>query len=570
VSARRSNRRIRLLVAVFAAVFAVTFLRAAWLQAVEARALGRLASDQHRQTVPLPAHRGAIYDRTGAVLAIGERATTVAADPRQIGNPRAVAIAVGHALGVEPGRFLPLLSDRSRGFVYLARKADPQKVAALERKQIAGLEFTPEERRSYPQRQVGAETVGYAGTDNHGLAGLELEYDHALAGKDGSETTVRDPFGRTLQTLHETRVRDGRDLYLTLDHTLQAQVERVLRETRAKWAAKSATAVVMDPRTGGILAMAVEPGFDANAFPEVRRDLQRNRAVTDTYEPGSTFKVVTIGGALEIGLVSPGTRYTLPPSIRIADRVIHDAEERPTETMTVARILSQSSNVGVVTVALGLGKTHLDDWIGRFGFGRPTGIDFPGESRGIVLPPDKWSGSTIGNVPIGQGIAVTPLQMLAAYGAIANRGEWVQPHLLDRIAGETRFRPKRRRVLSPQTADELTRMLEDVVAEGTGTLAFVPGYQVAGKTGTAAKPEPGGGYSDSRYVASFVGFVPAEHPRLVILVTVDEPHGAIWGGAVAAPAFAQIAQFGLQYLEVPPDARITAGGLSTGSATAGG
>jgi len=570
VSLRRSNRRIRLLIAVFAAVFSVTFLRAAWLQAVQARSLGRLAADQHRETMPLPAHRGTIYDRTGAVLAIGERAVTVAADPRQISNPRSVAIAVGHALGIEPGKLLPLLADRSRGFVYLARKADPADVAPLERRGIAGLEFTPEERRSYPQKEVGAEVVGFAGTDNHGLAGMELQYDAALAGRDGSETTIRDPFGRTLQTLREERVRDGRDAYLTLDHALQAQVERILRETKAKWGAKSATAVVMDPRSGGILAMAVEPGYDANEFAEVRGDLQRNRAVTDTFEPGSTFKVVTIGGALASGLVAPTTRYTLPPSIRIADRVIHDAEERPTETMTVARILSQSSNVGVITVALGLGKTHLNDWIARFGFGRPTGIDFPGESPGIVLPPEKWSGSTIGNVPIGQGIAVTPMQMLGAYGAIANRGAWVQPHLLDRVAGGRRFRPERRRVLPTQTADELTRMLEDVVAEGTGTLAFVPGYQVAGKTGTAAKPEPGGGYSDSRYVASFVGFVPAERPRLVILVTVDEPRGAIWGGAVAAPAFSEIARFGLQYLEVPPDSRVTADSVSTSNVTAGG
>jgi cell division protein FtsI (penicillin-binding protein 3) len=560
VSARRSNRRIRLLVAVFAAVFAVTFLRAAWLQAVEARSLGRLAASQHRETVPLPAHRGTIYDRAGAVLAIGERATTIAADPTQIRNPHAVALAVGHALGIEPGKLLPLLADRSRGFVYLVRKADPAKVAQLERRGIVGLQFTPEERRTYPQGQVGAEAVGYAGTDNRGLAGVELEYDKFLAGRDGRETTVRDPFGRTVQTLAETSVRDGRDVYLTLDHAIQAQVERVLRETRARWAAKSATAVVMDPRTGGILAMAVEPGYDANTFPTVPRDRQRNRAVTDTFEPGSTFKVVTIGGALEIGLVAPGTRYTLPPSITVADRVIHDAEHRPTQTLTVAQILSQSSNVGVVTVALGLGKTHLNDWIGRFGFGRPTGIDFPGESRGIVLAPEKWSGSTIGNVPIGQGIAVTPVQMLAAYGAIANRGQWVQPHLLDRVAGRAPFHPERRRVLSPQTAGALKRMLEDVVAEGTGTLAFVPGYQVAGKTGTAAKPNADGGYSLSRYVASFVGFVPAEHPRLVILVTVDEPHGAIWGGAVAAPAFSEIAKFGLQYLEVPPDSHVTAGG----------
>jgi cell division protein FtsI/penicillin-binding protein 2 len=246
--------------------------------------------------------------------------------------------------------------------------------------------------------------------------------------------------------------------------------------------------------------------------------------VTDTYEPGSTFKVVTIGGVLESGIVSPSTKFRLPYKLQVADRVIHDAEPRGTQTMTVSQILSQSSNVGVVTLAFQLQQDRLSEWIRRFGFGRKTGIDFPGETRGIVLPPGKWSGSTIGNVPIGQGIAVTPIQMAAAYGAIANDGE-------------------------------LTKMLRGVVQEGSGTTAQIPGYKVAGKTGTAAKPEPTGGYSDTRYVASFVGFVPASRPRLVVLVTVDEPKGAIWGGVVAAPVFAEIAQFALQYLDIPPDAR---------------
>ena len=555
---RRTNRRVRLLIGVFAAVFAVTLVRATWLQAVQARSLGRLAASQHRERFTVPAHRGTMYDRTGTVLAIGERATSVAADPRQIANPRAVALAAGGVLGIEPGKLLPLLSDRSRGFVYLARKVDPKVTAELARKKLVGLEFIPEERRTYPQGAVGSEVVGYAGTDNRGLAGLELGLDRVLRGSDGAETTVRDPFGHTLRVVSDRPPRDGRDVYLTLDHTIQAQVERVLRATRERYAAKSATAVVMDPRTGGILAMAIEPGFDANQFPRVPRDRQRNRAVTDTYEPGSTFKLVTIGGALQTGLVSPTTPYTLPPSITVADRVIHDAEPRPTERLTVSQILSKSSNVGVITVALGLGRNHLSDWIRRFGFGRLTGIDFPGESRGIVLPPERWSGSTIGNVPIGQGIAVTPVQMVAAYAAIARGGEWIQPHLVDRVAGRVRLRPKTRRVVSRATAHALTRMLEGVVTQGTGTESQVPGYNVAGKTGTAAKPDGAGGYSDYKYVASFVGYVPAEKPRLVILVAVDEPKGAIWGGSVAAPAFAEIAKFALQYLEVPPDKPVPA------------
>ena len=554
---RQANRRIRLVVAVFALVFVAASARVAWLQAVKAQTLDQLATNQHREDLVVPARRGTIFDRLGVQLALGERAITVYANPKQIADPREAALTAGRALELDPGKLYPLLADRSRGFVYLARKADPDKAKALESEGIAGLGFYPEERRAYPQRAVASEVVGYAGTENTGLAGLELRFDEVLAGEDGSKTIVRDPFGRTLDEVESKPVRNGRDIHLTVDNSLQGQVERILRRTRAKWGAKAATAVVLDAKTGGILALGVEPGFDANAYPSISRWGQqrlRNRTVTDTYEPGSTFKVVTIGAVLESGLVSPSTRFRLPGSIRVADRVIHDAVPRGAQTMSVAQILSQSSNVGVITLAIQLQRQRLSEWIRRFGFGRKTGVDYPGETRGIVLPPDEWSGSTIGNVPIGQGIAVTPLQMAAAYGAIANGGVWLEPHLVERVEGGRPVVPKRRRIVSGQTAKQLTSMLRGVVEEGSGTPAKVPGYRVAGKTGTAAKPEPTGGYSTSRYVASFVGFVPASRPRLVVLVTVDEPQGVIWGGTVAAPVFSEIVQFALQYLEVPPDA----------------
>ena len=555
MTVRVVNRRIRLIVAVFALVFAIALVRATWLQAVRASSLDRLATSQHRETVTVAARRGTIYDRTGVELALGEESTTVFANPKQIRDPQAVAMAVGRALDLDPARLLPVLADRARGFVYLARKADPHKADLLRKQAIVGLGFSPEERRTYPQGKIAAEVVGYAGVDNHGLAGLELQLDEALAGSNGVETVVRDPFGRRLNTIDATEVRDGRDVVTTLDNTLQRRVERVLAETRARWAAKSATAVVLDPRTGGVLAMAVEPGFDANKFPDVPRDRQRNRAVTDTYEPGSTFKVVTLAASLETGMVKPWTKYTLPYSIHVSDRVIHDAEERGTETMTVAEILSHSSNVGVITLALGLGRANLSHWIDRFGFGETTGLDFPGETKGIVLPPEKWSGSTIGNVPIGQGIGVTSLQMARAYATIANHGVAVQPHIVERVEGEREHRPSRRRIISARTAAQLTDMLRGVVEEGSGGEAHVSDYTVAGKTGTAAKPDPVyGGYSESRYVSSFVGFVPSTAPRVVVLVTVDEPRGNIWGGTVAAPAFAKIAEFALEYLDVPPDA----------------
>jgi cell division protein FtsI/penicillin-binding protein 2 len=548
-----ANRRIRLVLVVFAFAFGAMFVRAAWLQGVRAGSYERLAAGQHRATIVDPAGRGTIFDRTGVQLAIGRQATTVYANPRQIRDPKSTAELVARVLRLDPEKVQLELSDRSRGFVYIARKADPERAAILKKAGILGLGFMSEEQRVYPLDHVAAQVVGYAGTDNHGLAGLELGLEGVLSGKPGSETVIRDPSGRAIDVLHSTSAREGESATLTLDHTIQAQAEAVLRNTIDHWHAKGASAIVLDPRTGGILAMAVERGYDANRFPIVPKDRQRNRTVTDTYEPGSTFKVVTVSAVLSEGLVTPETAFTLPYEIHVADRVIRDAHPRGTERLTVDQILSQSSNVGTITLAEKLGAARLSEWISRFGFGHLTGIDYPGETPGIVPPLDKWSGSTIGTLPIGHGIAITPVQMAAAYGTVANDGVWLQPHLVDRMGSHVRREVKARRILSPGVSRQVLKMMEDVVIEGTGQEAQVPGYKVAGKTGTAAKPDPSGGYSTSRYVASFVGIVPATNPRLVILVTVDEPRAAIWGGVVAAPAFQQIAGFDLQYLEIRPD-----------------
>jgi len=559
LSAKAANRRIRLLLGVFILAFGLTFLRAAWLQGVRAASFGRLASSQHSEDVVLPAARGTIYDRTGLQLAIGEQAQTVYADPRQVTDPKGESATIAQSLKLDSNQVYRELTDRTHGFVYVKRKADPAQAAKLEKRGLPGLGFYAEERRFYPQFSLASQVLGYAGVDNHGLAGLELSLDKQLAGRPGRERIVKDASGQAIDTVVSQPEQDGSDVYLTLDHTIQADAQTVLRDTVAKWHAKSATAIVLDPATGAVRAMATAPGFDANSYPQVWRDLQRNRAVTDTYEPGSTFKLVTVAGALSEHLVSPSTKFVLPYDIHVADRTIHDAEPRGTETMSVSQILSRSSNVGAITLAEKLSQHRLVQWISRFGFGHMTGIDFPGESPGIVLPEDRWSGSSIGNIPIGQGIAVTPIQMASAYAAIANRGVWVRPHLVEKIGAAAETRPTRRRIVSKWVASEIMAMLKNVVAEGTGTLAAVPGYQVAGKTGTAAKPDAQGGYSDTRYVASFVGVVPASRPRLVILVSVDEPRGAIWGGVVAAPAFAEIAKFDLQYLDggVPPDAPAT-------------
>jgi cell division protein FtsI (penicillin-binding protein 3) len=549
---RLVNRRIRLLLLMLLVAFGALLARAAWIQGVHAASLGRMAQSQHREPITIPAGRGTIFDRMGVELALGEQGTTVYANPMQIRDARTAARIAGRTLGIDPVKLYRQLSDRRLGFVYVARKADPARAAALAKRRLPGFGFYGEERRGYPQRSVAAQVLGVAGIDNNGLAGLELQLDKQLTGTPGRKTIVKDPFGRVIDVLDEKPARQGRDVRLTLDSTIQANAEQVLRSTVAKWHAKSATAVVLDPRDGSILAMAVQPGFDANRYSTAPRDLERNRAVTDTYEPGSTFKLVTVAGALSEGLVTPDTPFTLPYSIQVADRVVHDAEQRGTETMTVAQILAHSSNVGAITLAKMLGKERLLSWIARFGYGKRTGVDFPGESAGIL--PSYWSGSTIGNVPIGQGIAVTPVQMAAAYAAIADGGVWRQPHLIEHVQGEPAPRRTTRRIVSRAVSVELMRMLRGVVSEsGTGALAAISGYQVAGKTGTAQKPDARGGYSSGRYVASFVGVVPASAPRLVVLVTVDEPAGAIFGGVVAAPAFQQIARFDLTYLEVPPD-----------------
>ncbi|MGZ4292042.1 MAG: peptidoglycan D,D-transpeptidase FtsI family protein [Gaiellaceae bacterium] len=558
-SDRRANRRIRLILAVFVVVFSVALGRAAWLQVVHAATLGKQAQRMHEETTTTPAGRGSILDRTGVQLAIGEQDTTIYADPHLVTDPRGVAVAAQHILGVDANTLYPQLLRKTTHFLYVARFADPKLADRFLAKHFLGISSYAEERRAYPQNTVASQVVGFAGTDNKGLGGLELEYDPKLSGKPGRQTIIRDATGQAIDVISAVPEHEGHDVFTTIDSRIQANAEAVLRKTIIDWRARSATAIVLDPRTGAILAMAQAPGYNANQASKVPFATQRNRAVTDTYEPGSTFKLVTIAGALSGGLVTPTTKFRLPYSIHVADRVVHDAEWRHTETLSVSQILSHSSNVGAITIAEKLGAPELMRWIERFGYGKTTGIDFPGESPGQVLPLDKWYGSTIGNVPIGQGIAVTPIQMASAYGAIANGGVWVQPHLVERVGGRIYHSFKRRRIVTPSIDAALKTMLTGVVDEhgATGNAAAIPGYSVAGKTGTAQVPGPHG-YTGGNYVASFVGMVPVKKPRLVVLVVVNEPTRGIFGGTVAAPAFAEIAKFDLQYLGVAPDLPLAA------------
>ena len=346
----------------------------------------------------------------------------------------------------------------------------------------------------------------------------------------------------------------GQNLQLTLDAKIQDKVEQVLQGVGETYRPKGATAIVMDPNSGQLMAVANWPRINANDPSAAPNYANEDRAVGYTYEPGSTFKAFTVAGALEDGIVTPDTSFDLAPQIQVADRVIGESHPRGPETLTTAGILAQSSNVGAITIGLREGKDRFDKWIHRFGFGRPTGVELPGEERGLVLPLNKYSGSTMGNLPIGQGLSVTPMQMAAAYAAIANGGILRTPEIVERVNGRPAPSHAGHRVISAGVASQLRTMLEGVFAPGgTASEVAIPGYKLAGKTGTANKIDPATGeYSKSRYVASFMGFAPAAHPKLLVAVMVDEPQGAIYGGTVAAPAFGEIMGFALQYLRIPP------------------
>jgi cell division protein FtsI/penicillin-binding protein 2 len=397
--------------------------------------------------------------------------------------------------------------------------------------------------------------LGVVGIDGEGRTGLEYARDSVLHGSDGKRRIVKDALGQPIVLQETRRARPGKDLQLALDADLQSKVEDVLAQVGVAWRPKGATAVVMDPRSGEILALANWPRVDANDLGGAPEYAAQNRAVGFNYEPGSTFKAFTVAGALEDGVVRPDDIFHLPPSITVADRQIKEAHDRGAIDLTTAQILKTSSNVGTVLIGQRLGAKRFDTWVRRFGFGRRTGVELAGEESGQVLRLDQYSGSSMGNLPIGQGESVTPLQLATAYAAIANGGIIRSPRLIDRVGGAPTPTPRGRRVISARIAAQLRRMLEGVVeAGGTGVAAAIPGYSLAGKTGTAQKVDPATGtYSKTRFIASFVGFAPARDPKLLVTVMVDEPHGAIYGAQVAAPAFQEIMRFALPYLGIQSD-----------------
>jgi cell division protein FtsI (penicillin-binding protein 3) len=549
---RLIERRIGLLFAGFLLAFLVVVCRAFWLQGVEASQLSSQALNQQTETIDVPGLRGAILDRDGTRLASSEDAATIYATPYQVKNPPKAAALLAPILEEKKGKVLEELTVES-GFSYLAKDVSLATAEKVEKLNLEGIGQLPASRRTYPQGEMAGQVIGVVGSEGKGLTGIEQGEQAALAGEEGERRIVTDALGEAIKMENVKEARDGEDVQLTLDPVIQQETEKVLSKVGETYSPLGATAIVMDPQTSEILAMANWPPVDPGDLENISNEDLLNQATGLNYEPGSTFKAFTVSAALEEGLVTPTTEFTVPPQIEIGERIIKDAEEHGTENLTVGQILSRSSNIGADLIGQKIGATKFSKWMETFGFGKQTGVQFPNEQIGIVPKLSEYSGATMGNLPMGQGAAVTPMQMVQGYTAIAHNGIERPPQLVKRIGEDPVHEPKGHRVISAKTASEVREMLEGVLGpEGTASEVSVPGYTLAGKTGTAEVAEDGG-YSETKYVASFIGMAPAMNPKFLAAVIVDQPEGEIYGGSVAAPAFGEIAAFSLPYLGVPQE-----------------
>jgi cell division protein FtsI (penicillin-binding protein 3) len=548
---RSIEQRVGLLFALFLLVFSVVLARAVWLQGVRGGELSAEARSQQTETVLVPGVRGKILDRHGRQLAVSEEAATIIATPYQIDDPAEAADRLAEMVDTPEGEILEAISDSDSGFAYIARKVDVATAERIRKLKIEGIGTLPDSRRLYPEGELASQVIGAVGLENQGLSGLEAMYEDVLGGTDGEAEVTRDALGEPIKRETLTGASTGEDLRLTIDAELQTRTEEVLAQIGQTYDPAGATAVVMNPRSSEVLALANWPGLELTNLSSAAPEDLTNMATGFTYEPGSTFKAFTVAAALEEDLVAPETMFDLPPTIKVADREIEESHPRGFVTLSVADILAQSSNVGAVKIGLEVGAERFDHWIRQLGFGDPTGVQLPAEEQGIVPEVEDYSGSTMGNLPIGQGLAVTPMQMAAAYAAIANGGILRAPRLVLEAGGERTAAEDGTRVISEQTATRLREMLEGVLAPGgTASEVSVSGYRLAGKTGTAEKAVDGG-YSESEFVASFVGFAPVDNPGLLAVIVVDEPTGSYYGGEVAAPAFGEIAEYALPYLGIP-------------------
>ncbi|MGO9885123.1 MAG: peptidoglycan D,D-transpeptidase FtsI family protein [Solirubrobacteraceae bacterium] len=545
------DRRIGWIFVAFLVLLGAALLRALDLGVLQAGSLQQVAVSQQITRDVIPATRGTITDSNGVELALSESADKVVADDFLIKHPATVAAQLAPLLD-EPLLTVETQLSKRDGYVPLAYLLPADAATQIMKLQINGISEVPEVTRVYPRDWSASQLLGFVHRDGQGASGLEYEYNKQLEGTNGLRTIVNDAIGQPISIDDQRTMQPGKTLRLTIDAALQDQVEQVLAGVGAQYSPKGATAIVMNPNTGAILALANWPRVNANDPGSAPAYADQDQAVMFNYEPGSTFKAITVAGALQDGLVTPNTNFNIPPVLQVADRQIHDAEAHGWETLSVAGILKYSSNIGADLIGGKLGEYRFNYWVRRFGFGSPTGVDLPGEDGGIILPVSKYSGASMGNLPFGQGESVTPMQIATAYAAIANGGILRPPHVVAAIGGKPVKQPAGHRIISEQTAFELRKMLIGVFGDGgTASGAAIPGYQMAGKTGTA-NIAIDGHYSNTEFVASFVGMVPAYHPQLECLVVVDEPHGSIYGGSVAAPAFQKIVGWAVPYFGISP------------------
>jgi cell division protein FtsI (penicillin-binding protein 3) len=536
-------------------------VRLAVLQVRESGTYEALGVEQRVRTEQLSAHRAEILDRNGSPLAITLNARDVYANPTLVTDPVGEAGTLAPILGVPRADVIAALRTAGTTFAYVDRGVPIDVATHVSDLALPGIGVLPSERRMYPSGSIAAQVVGVTNVDGRGITGLERQYDGPLAGTPGERTVELSAMGQEIAggVQIDQEPQPGPDLELTIDRQMQFQTQVYLRQAVAANHAKGGTVIVMDPRTGEIYAMATYPSFDPNAFSTADPSHLVNRAVTDTFEPGSVNKTITAAAALSSGVVRPTDMFQVAGTRSIEGYTIHDAEPHGTETMTLGDIIAHSSNVGISLVADRVGNQRLEQTFHAFGYGAPTGVGFPGEAAGIMQPSDRWSAITRATVSFGAGVAVSPLQMAAVYAAIANGGTYVRPSLVratvgtDGAATPVPAAP-RHRVVSAATSKQLTEMLAYAVQDGTGYAAQIAGYQVAGKTGTAKKVDSAGKYID-RYVASFIGFLPASQPKVVIAAILDEPD-TVYGGVAAAPLFQHVARYAIQRLGIEPSAPV--------------
>ncbi|WP_027717326.1 stage V sporulation protein D [Desulfovirgula thermocuniculi] len=555
-----TRRRMAVLLYLATAALLALTGRLAWIQFARGAELQEKALELRTRDIPVEAKRGNIYDRNGQLLVTSVSADSLYAIPYLVTDPQKVAAALAPVLEMDAERLQKILTRRSC-FEWVARRLPPATVEKIKKLNLPGLFFVEESIRHYPLPTLAPHVLGFTGVDNQGLTGLEKVFDAQLRGVAGRIVVEQDATGRDVPGAIHRYIppRSGHDLVLTLDKTIQQFVERELDKIVARYDPKLAVIILMDPRTGEVLAMGNRPSFDLTGWMTAPQHVwDRNPAIWYNYEPGSTFKIFTMAAALSEGVTRPGDRFYDPGYIKVADRYIRCWADGGHGSQTFEEVVMNSCNPGFVEVGLRLGKERFYTYIKNFGFGSPTGIDLPGEAAGILIDEKKATNLNLATMSIGQSVAVTPIQLLTATCAVANGGVLMRPQLVKEIrdpAGNVvaSFQPQPlRRVLSPQQARQVADLLCSVVLKGTGRNAFIEGYRVAGKTGTAQVVGEGGGYVSGKYVASFVGFAPADNPRVCALVMVAEPKGGVYyGSQVAAPVFREVVRDALRYLKVP-------------------